>query len=95
MTIATRVQERIPLPPVQARAELRIAEQVDRHVDIRQHAAMRRAVLRGDRLTYLRLAEVHEAHAVDALRRLWNNTPAFTGELPLNDGCLIGDGGAA
>jgi len=93
MTIATREQERIALPPVQVRAELRIAEQVDRHVDIKHHAAMRRAFLRGDRLTYLELAEAHDSHAIEALRRLWKNTPAFTGESP--DCNTPGAGGAA
>jgi len=68
VTIGTLVEERIPLPPVQRRAELRIEEQ------------LRLENIRGLAGTHDCAALRH----IDELRELYRaNTPAFLGEQPI------------
>jgi hypothetical protein len=68
MTIATRVGERIPLPPVQVRAEARIEEK------------LRLDNIRGLAGTHACAALRH----IEELQALhWQQTPLFTAEQPM------------
>lgn len=108
MTIATKVRERVGRAPVQKLAELRCDEQTAIASIARKAtelAACRMeiglAAERRDRLAVYRFSDLQgalvdsiERESRAALRLVRANTPAFTGEFPLPDGCM-GDGGRA